>query len=421
MNEHFVNVKVDREERPDVDQIYQTAHALMTRRSGGWPLTVFMTPQGDPFFAGTYFPKDGRHGLPGLRELLPHVARVYREKGDVIAAQGGELRRALASLEPDAAIRRAARRRASSVRSTRCVRRSTRRTAGSEAHRNSRTCPTFASRFRAHVAKPASGALPIAALTALAMANGGIHDQLGGGFCRYSVDRTWHDPALREDALRQRAAARPVRRPRASLPAMPAFARAAEGIVAWLVARDARATTARSTRASMRTAKARKAGSTSGRATRSRALLTADEYAVAAPHFGLDDPPNFEGHAWNLRIAKPVARRRRPGGHRVCRGASAHRCVAREAASLRASGGKRPGRRRQDPHVVERAGDRRARARVAPARERPRGRSSRSTRSTRCSDTHGATAGCSRRARASARTSTPISTTTRSCSTRWTS
>src|SRR5687767_1216201 len=104
MNAGFVNVKVDREERPDVDQIYQTAHALMTRRSGGWPLTVFMTPDGNPFFAGTYFPKDARHGLPGLRELLPHVARVYADKREVIDAQGEELKRALRSLEPDASV-----------------------------------------------------------------------------------------------------------------------------------------------------------------------------------------------------------------------------------------------------------------------------------------------------------------------------
>ena len=80
MNEHFVNIKVDREERPDVDQIYQTAQALMTRRSGGWPLTVFMTPQGDPFFAGTYFP-EGRPlrpaGIP--RPAAAHRARLSRE------------------------------------------------------------------------------------------------------------------------------------------------------------------------------------------------------------------------------------------------------------------------------------------------------------------------------------------------------
>jgi len=85
MNAHFINIKVDREERPDLDQIYQTAHALLTRRSGGWPLTVFLTPDGAPFFAGTYFPKHGRYGLPGFMDILPRVAAAYREQGPAIA------------------------------------------------------------------------------------------------------------------------------------------------------------------------------------------------------------------------------------------------------------------------------------------------------------------------------------------------
>src|SRR5688500_6031350 len=233
MNEHFVNVKVDREERPDVDLIYQTAHALMTRRSGGWPLTVFMTPQGDPLFAGTYFPKDGRHGLPGMRELLPHVAHVYREKGDVIAAQGGELRRALASLEPASgasalpidAVERALDQMRSSFDAT---------------HGGFGSAPKFPHvpdlrlALSAHVANPASGALPIAALTALAMANGGIHDQLGGGFCRYSVDRTWTIPHF-EKMLYDHGPLLGLYAVLAVVADEPAFARAAEGIVTWLV------------------------------------------------------------------------------------------------------------------------------------------------------------------------------------------
>src|SRR6476619_2951731 len=91
MNAAFVNIKVDREERPDLDQIYQTAHALMTHRSGGWPLTMFLTPDGAPFFGGTYFPKDGRYGLPGFLELLPKVADAYRAQGDRLAEQSRRL------------------------------------------------------------------------------------------------------------------------------------------------------------------------------------------------------------------------------------------------------------------------------------------------------------------------------------------
>src|SRR5256886_274372 len=100
MNERFINIKVDREERPDLDQIYQTAHALLTRRTGGWPLTVFLTPSGEPFFAGTYFPKIGRYGLPGFVDILPQIAGAYREKGSAIAEQSRRLAEAMASLEP---------------------------------------------------------------------------------------------------------------------------------------------------------------------------------------------------------------------------------------------------------------------------------------------------------------------------------
>src|SRR6266850_2500083 len=100
MNERYVNIKVDREERPDIDQIYQTAHALLTRRTGGWPLTVFLTPDGEPFFAGTYFPKEGRYGLPGFIDILPRIADAYHKQGGAIAEQNRHLAEAMASLEP---------------------------------------------------------------------------------------------------------------------------------------------------------------------------------------------------------------------------------------------------------------------------------------------------------------------------------
>jgi len=76
MNALFVNIKVDREERPDLDQIYQTAHHVLTQRSGGWPLTMFLTPDQKPFFGGTYFPKSSRFGLPGFEDLLRKIAVV---------------------------------------------------------------------------------------------------------------------------------------------------------------------------------------------------------------------------------------------------------------------------------------------------------------------------------------------------------
>src|SRR5258705_3988239 len=96
MNELFINIKVDREERPDLDQIYQTAHAMLTQRSGGWPLTMFLMPDQTPFFGGTYFPKTARYNMPGFIDLLPQVAAAYRTKRAEIEQQNETLRAALA-------------------------------------------------------------------------------------------------------------------------------------------------------------------------------------------------------------------------------------------------------------------------------------------------------------------------------------
>src|SRR3954452_15951772 len=90
MNERFVCVKVDREERPDVDSVYMDAVVSLTGQ-GGWPLTVFLTPDGEPFFGGTYFPPEPRHGLPAFRQVLRAVADAYRERPEEVAAQAESL------------------------------------------------------------------------------------------------------------------------------------------------------------------------------------------------------------------------------------------------------------------------------------------------------------------------------------------
>ena len=103
MNRLFVNIKVDREERPDLDQIYQSAHHLLTQRNGGWPLTMFLAPDGTPFFGGTYFPREPRYGLPGFADLCERVAAAYIDRREDITAQAGELRDALGATEPEPA------------------------------------------------------------------------------------------------------------------------------------------------------------------------------------------------------------------------------------------------------------------------------------------------------------------------------
>src|SRR5690606_13252482 len=101
MNEHFVNIKVDREERPDLDQIYQSAAQLLSSQ-GGWPLTVFLTPDQRPFFAGTYFPREDRHGRPGFGRVLQLLIRMYRSDPGRIEKTAVQVMKALHQLDVSA-------------------------------------------------------------------------------------------------------------------------------------------------------------------------------------------------------------------------------------------------------------------------------------------------------------------------------
>src|SRR4029077_4622466 len=96
LNERFVSIKVDREERPDIDSIYMQAVQLMTSH-GGWPMSVFLTPEGGPFYAGTYFPPDDRHGMPGFKRVLLHVSEAYRSRRNDVNAAAAEVVQAIGS------------------------------------------------------------------------------------------------------------------------------------------------------------------------------------------------------------------------------------------------------------------------------------------------------------------------------------
>src|SRR5688572_24346455 len=103
MNELYVNIKVDREERPDLDKIYQTSHQLMTGQAGGWPLTVFLTPEQIPIFTGTYFPKERRYGMPAFREVLVAIDQYYRGKVDEVRERGASIVEALGATQTTSA------------------------------------------------------------------------------------------------------------------------------------------------------------------------------------------------------------------------------------------------------------------------------------------------------------------------------
>ena len=199
MNALFVNIKVDREERPELDKIYQRAHQLLNQRPGGWPLTVFLSP-GDhtPFFAGTYFPDRPRHGMPSFREVLQGVADFYREQPDAVREQSRQLRAALSEPararqtgKPDGRFLEQAREDLAA---------SFDRRFGGFGQAPKFPHPTNLERLLRHWAasrdagQPDRGAREMLELSLQAMAGGGLYDQLGGGFFRYSVDAEWIIP-----------------------------------------------------------------------------------------------------------------------------------------------------------------------------------------------------------------------------------
>ena len=304
MNAQFINIKVDREERPDLDQIYQTAHALMTRRSGGWPLTMFLTPEGAPFFGGTYFPREGRYGLPGFLDLLPRVAAAYREQGEAIAEQAARLRDALASLEPgppdDAALPAAA-----PAAALDALKRSFDPEWGGFGSAPKFPHPTDLTLcLRAALRADDDEARTIVRVTLERMADGGIHDQLGGGFCRYSVDAEWTIPHF-EKMLYDNGPLLGLYADFARVTGEPRFAEVARGIVLWLT-REMRAPDGAFYSSLDADSEGEEGKFYVWSRDEVRSLLPADDFQVAAPHWGLDAAPNFEGHAWNLRVTIPL-------------------------------------------------------------------------------------------------------------------
>ncbi len=303
MNASFVNVKVDREERPDLDQVYQAAHALLTRRNGGWPLTMFLTPDGVPFFGGTYFPKEPRHGLPGFLDLLPKVAQAYATQGERLAEQGLRLSGALASLDPEGGPAPPASRGAE--RDARLVERTF-----DPANGGFGAAPKFPHPaeidfcLRTFARDGSEAALAMARTTLDHMARGGIHDQVGGGFCRYSVDATWTIPHF-EKMLYDNAPLLGLYASMAQVTGARAYGDVARDLVGWLV-REMRADDGGFFSSLDADSEGHEGRFYVWTRDEARAAVSAEEWVVAEPYYGLDGPPNFEGRAWNLRVAEPL-------------------------------------------------------------------------------------------------------------------
>ena len=301
MNSLFVNIKVDREERPDLDQIYQSAHQMLTGRSGGWPLTMFLTPDGSPFYGGTYFPKAPRYRLPGFTDLLEKVAQSYRTQRGEIDEQNLRLREALASTLPAAAASAEA-----LAASPLAAARASLARSFDEVHGGFGQAPKFphptdlAFLLRRYAAEGDEAARDIVLVTLARMAEGGIRDHLGGGFCRYSVDAEWSIPHF-EKMLYDNGPLLALYADAWAITGEALFRQVAEGIAAWVM-REMQSPEGGYYSSLDADSEGEEGKFYVWTAEEIKNLLTVEEYAVAAPHWGLDGPPNFEGSHWHLRL-----------------------------------------------------------------------------------------------------------------------
>ncbi|MDE2070340.1 MAG: thioredoxin domain-containing protein [Gammaproteobacteria bacterium] len=306
MNRLFVNIKVDREERPDLDRVYQLAHQVLTQRSGGWPLTVFLTPDDlMPFFAGTYFPRAPRYGMPAFKEVLTRVAGFYREHRGELNRQNTALRNAvqrIAGETPTAAGELTEAPLQAAYRSL------------SESFD-----PRFGGFGRApkfphapglefllwHAADAntdahsANHSRTMVEITLTRMAQGGLYDQLGGGFCRYSTDEAWMIPHF-EKMLYDSGPLLALYAQTAKFTGNSFYADTARHTAEWVMAEM------QSPQGGYYSSLDADSEGHEGKyyvwdKEEVRALLSAEEFAAFAPRYGLDQPPNFESH-WHLYV-----------------------------------------------------------------------------------------------------------------------
>ena len=194
LNAHFVSIKVDREERPDLDRIYMGAVQALTGQ-GGWPMSVFLTPEGEPFYGGTYFPKTPRYGMPAFTQVLRAIAEAWSSRRDELLEGGVRLAQALREQAAGAATEAGALSTATLEQAYHTLRRSFDATHGGWGGAPKFPQPMILEfLLHYHHTTGDSEALHSVTRTLEAMARGGIYDQLGGGFHRYAVDATWLTP-----------------------------------------------------------------------------------------------------------------------------------------------------------------------------------------------------------------------------------
>jgi hypothetical protein len=309
MNELFVNIKVDREERPDLDKIYQLAQQMLTQRSGGWPLTMFLAPGTQrPFFGGTYFPKEPRYGMPAFTDLLRRVSEFYRTHREEIAQQSQALQQAFAEMSPPAAPDTealtleplaAARARLAEEFDTHFG-----GFGGAPKFPHPTNIDFLLRRWRATAASdtPDLHSLYMATLTLQRMAEGGLYDQIGGGFARYSVDQYWMIPHF-EKMLYDNGQLLRIYANAALATGEELFRRVAAETADWIV-RDLQAPAGGYWSTLDADSEGHEGKFYVWDAAQVRSLVPGPAYDAFARRFGLDQPPNFEG-LWHLHSYRP--------------------------------------------------------------------------------------------------------------------
>jgi len=309
MNRLFVNIKVDREERPDLDQIYQVAHQMLARRPGGWPLTMFLLPDGTPFYGGTYFPKTPRHNLPGFPELCERIAAIFRERQADITTQSRDLIAAFGSMEPERPASAPAFDSQPIVAAVQSLKGSLDAEWGGFGG-----APKFphCAELELCLRRYALGgnehadteAARAAIFTLTRMAQGGIFDHVGGGFARYSVDAQWTIPHF-EKMLYDNGPLLGLYANAWVLTGESLFRDACEQTAAWLL-RDMRSPEGGFYSSLDADSEHEEGKFYVWTPDEVRGLLAPEEFAVVAKRFGLDGPPNFEGAHWHLRMMEPL-------------------------------------------------------------------------------------------------------------------
>ncbi|WP_025771765.1 thioredoxin domain-containing protein [Thioalkalivibrio sp. HK1] len=317
MNDLYINIKVDREERPDIDKIYQTAHQILSRRPGGWPLTVILSPDDQaPFFAGTYFPDAPRHGMPSFRQVLVGAERLYRERREEIRRQNASLVDALCDLDKASP---GDEERSLSVEPLKAARAALVRSHDSrhggfggapkfphpnQIERLMRDCASLRFGSGSDTETDADTALSMARFSLSKMCLGGLYDHAGGGFYRYTVDEMWMIPHF-EKMLYDNGPLLEITSQMYRMTGDALFAHTARRTAAW----------------AMREMQSPKGGfwstldaDSQGEEGRFylwtpqevRSIVPDDEYIALAPRFGLDRPPNFESSRWHLHAYSSI-------------------------------------------------------------------------------------------------------------------